>query len=243
MKPYGIIYKLFNLINDKHYVGKTKETLEKRMKRHIGGSLEIIPPMYISRAIKKYGPENFMVTVIDYANSKEELNLKEKYYIKQYGKSYNIKDGGDGGNGGTGIPKGSTKENHSGIAQMAEKLTGRTKEEYPYLARPWKGQTKETCEWIRTANDKKRGRTKENHEGIRRQAEKIKGRKHSQEALEKISKASKGQNNPMSKTNIEKRKFKRDNLELFSFNKEIPPILPLEFQFKYTNKESLNIIN
>ena len=90
-----IIYKATNKINGKVYVGQTVKTLESRWKRHCGkwgcGA--------ISKAIKKYGSENFTVEKIDCAESKNGLNEKEKYWVDFYGcispKGYNLKSGGD----------------------------------------------------------------------------------------------------------------------------------------------------
>lgn len=55
--------------------------------------------------LKKYGKENFSVDIIDTADSDEELNCKEEYYIDLYNavKSenyYNLRRGGSRGPGG-----------------------------------------------------------------------------------------------------------------------------------------------
>ena len=39
---------------------------------------------HFARAIRKYGKENFIIEVIDTAESQEELNQKEQYWIKFY---------------------------------------------------------------------------------------------------------------------------------------------------------------
>lgn len=54
------------------------------------------------RAIQKYGTENFIREILDYAYSQEELNKLEKYYIKKHNavkdrNFYNIHVGGIGG--------------------------------------------------------------------------------------------------------------------------------------------------
>ena len=90
----GYIYKTTNKINQKVYIGKhqSSEYDEKYF-----GSGKIL-----RRAIEKYGLENFSNEIIDTADTDEELNEKEKYYIKHYkdlyGKDcYNLASGGDGG--------------------------------------------------------------------------------------------------------------------------------------------------
>jgi group I intron endonuclease len=87
-----IIYKITNLVNGKIYVGKDKHNNPAYF-----GSGSII-----KQAIEKYGIENFIKDIIDYANTEEELNEKEKYWIATLNSQdknigYNIKSGGQGG--------------------------------------------------------------------------------------------------------------------------------------------------
>lgn len=87
------IYKITNLINNKVYIGQTSTSMKQRMSEHLRHNL-----LPIDRALNKYGIENFEVEVIDEANSKEELNQKEIYYIKKYNcirpNGYNLTIGG-----------------------------------------------------------------------------------------------------------------------------------------------------
>lgn len=97
------IYKITNKINGKIYIGQVyNKSVQDRFDRHIR---EANPkhPIVLDRAIYKYGKENFVCEQIDSANSLEELNQKEKYWIKFYNSTnrnigYNLTDGGDGGN-------------------------------------------------------------------------------------------------------------------------------------------------
>lgn len=97
------IYKITNTINKKIYIGQVyNKSVQDRFERHIR---EVNPkhPIILDRAIYKYGKENFVCEQIDSANSLEELNQKEKYWIKYYNSTnrnigYNLTDGGDGGN-------------------------------------------------------------------------------------------------------------------------------------------------
>lgn len=97
------IYKITNLINNKVYIGQVyNKSVEERFKRHCTDK-SALKHSYIDRAIEKYGPENFVVETIDIASDLDELNNKEKYWIKKYNstdrtKGYNLTDGGDGGN-------------------------------------------------------------------------------------------------------------------------------------------------
>lgn len=71
---YGFIYITTNLINGKKYIGQKKGYSDTYL-----GSGKVL-----KLAIKKYGRENFKREILDYAYSKDELNLKEDYYIHKY---------------------------------------------------------------------------------------------------------------------------------------------------------------
>ncbi len=91
-----IIYKIWNRINNKIYVGLTTRLLIERWKEHIkqskGKHLSII-----GRAIKKYGVENFYIEKIEECSTIEELIIREEYWIKKLdsiNNGYNILPGG-----------------------------------------------------------------------------------------------------------------------------------------------------
>jgi group I intron endonuclease len=91
-----IIYKITNLINTKVYIGQTIRTLSSRWWDHCKPSSRSV----ISKAIRKYGKENFTYEVIDCANCLDELNDKEIHWISVYDsrnaeKGYNIAFGGE----------------------------------------------------------------------------------------------------------------------------------------------------
>ena len=97
------IYKITNKINNKIYIGQVyNKTIQDRFNRHVCGA-KPDSPSYLCRAIYKYGKENFICELIDTASSLDELNQKEKYWIKYYNSTdrnigYNLTPGGDGGN-------------------------------------------------------------------------------------------------------------------------------------------------
>lgn len=78
------IYKITNKINNKMYIGQTIRPVEERWKRHINDALNNILDTHFARAIRYYKPENFIVEIIDNANTQEELNKKEQYWIQYY---------------------------------------------------------------------------------------------------------------------------------------------------------------
>ena len=95
---YGIIYKATNLINSKIYIGKTTQTLEDRIVKHYS---QLKDDTYFHRALKKYPKDNWHWEEIDIADSLEEINEKERYWISFYKAmnpdvGYNRTEGGDG---------------------------------------------------------------------------------------------------------------------------------------------------
>lgn len=98
-----IIYKITNIVNGKIYIGQTIRSKEWRFKRHIYDALNNVLDTYFARAIRKYGPDNFIIEEIDTAQTKEELDEKEIYWINFYNSNskeigYNMTHGGECGN-------------------------------------------------------------------------------------------------------------------------------------------------
>ena len=129
--PFGIIYKVTNLINGKCYIGQTTN-LAKRLVSHKKSNSSIF-----HKAIKKYGWINFSFEIVKECTSKEELNLMEtfmiiihKSHIKENG--YNITWGGEGGDVFTNNPN---KE------KIREKMSKRMKLNNPMFG---KNHTEET---------------------------------------------------------------------------------------------------
>lgn len=94
------VYVYTNKVNGKKYVGQTNKTLVRRA--HKDGSGYNMCPIF-SKAIRKYGWDNFEPRVAFDNLTHEEANRIEKYLIKilrtqdrNYG--YNMGDGGTGGN-------------------------------------------------------------------------------------------------------------------------------------------------
>lgn len=96
-----IIYKVLNRANMKVYIGQTIQKLSKRWNSHCQPSMS--SRSVLSRAIQKYGKENFTIEEIDGANNLSELNYLEKHYICKFNslvgeKGYNIRKGGNNSN-------------------------------------------------------------------------------------------------------------------------------------------------
>jgi group I intron endonuclease len=105
VETYGFIYMTTNLVNRRRYIGKKKYDRRGTWRTYLGSGVTL------TRAIEKYGSENFKRDILDIAYSSDELNAKEQYWIEHYNavddKSfYNISPGGDSGN----VRAGYTKE-------------------------------------------------------------------------------------------------------------------------------------
>jgi group I intron endonuclease len=93
-----IIYLITNKLNGKIYVGQTVQSLEERWYGHCHQKCTFP----IDRAIRKHSPENFTREVIAHANTQEELDYLETYFIIIYDAQnpevgYNLADGGQRG--------------------------------------------------------------------------------------------------------------------------------------------------
>jgi group I intron endonuclease len=93
----GVIYKITNNINGKSYIGQTIRPLKRRWQEHCQN---VERCKVLHRAIVKYGKENFTIKEIDTADTSNELNDKEIYWIKYYSTlipdGYNMTKGGGG---------------------------------------------------------------------------------------------------------------------------------------------------
>jgi group I intron endonuclease len=104
------IYKITNKINNKIYIGKSKDP-DKRFKRHLyvsehpnTGPNQFQP---IHAALAKYGSNNFNLEIIDECMLEGEIFDKEIYWISYYKSNmkkypnigYNLTDGGEGHSG------------------------------------------------------------------------------------------------------------------------------------------------
>lgn len=103
---YGVIYRATNLVNCKVWIGQTKQKLSTRINDHWFASKHSEKKWqcrYFMAALRKYSnPKDWEWSVIDVAETKEELDQKEIYWIALYHsyddheKGYNLSPGGRG---------------------------------------------------------------------------------------------------------------------------------------------------
>lgn len=95
----AFIYKITNIVNQKCYIGKTLDTVEKRWKEHQKDAFKSRNerrPFYA--AIRKYGVDAFVTEVLEECNE-NIASEREVYYIEKYNSfhfGYNATKGGDG---------------------------------------------------------------------------------------------------------------------------------------------------
>jgi predicted GIY-YIG superfamily endonuclease len=99
----GVIYLITHTASGKQYVGLTIQTLERRWKYHVEQALAgyIKGDESLHYAIRQYGLDAFEIRQIDQGISKENLENKEKQWIKKLRTlvpfGYNISSGGVSG--------------------------------------------------------------------------------------------------------------------------------------------------
>lgn len=118
-KPFGFVYETTNSLNNKKYIGKCIYGRKNNWETYLGSGL------YLKRTIKKYGAENFIRTILDEADSAEELNeLEERYILERNAVEsadyYNIKHTSIGGDIFTNNPNKETIRLHR-VRQMSGK--------------------------------------------------------------------------------------------------------------------------
>lgn len=160
-----IIYKITNLINHKIYVGQTQQELAQRWREHC--CYKASPKMLISKAIQKYGKENFTIEILAIAENLEHLNILEVNFISELN-ALNPKIGYNRRSGGQNyIMQESTKEKIR-QANLGKKASEETKAKMSESQKKRPPRTKEQCNAIR---------------------ERLLGSKHTQERIENMKKA------------------------------------------------------
>jgi group I intron endonuclease len=83
MKEFGVIYKIVNTINGKIYIGQTTNASERK-NQHERCCMNKNNNKLLYKAMRKYGVDNFLFSVIEKCYNRKELNEMEYHYIIQY---------------------------------------------------------------------------------------------------------------------------------------------------------------
>jgi group I intron endonuclease len=120
------LYKITNTINQKNYIGQSIN-VEKRWRGHKYQAINN-PKQLISKAIKKYGADNFEFEVIATCKSYDDANYLKEELIKQYnslarnGFGYNLSFGSG--------PAPKSEECKESMRQWHASMTPEEKEDY-----------------------------------------------------------------------------------------------------------------
>lgn len=175
---------VFTSPSNKSYIGITNN-IKLRMYGHKNSALknEKRPFAY---AIRKYGLDNFKFEVIEYVDTWEQAQELEKYYIKmmntKFPNGYNLTGGGEGTYG------------HECSEETRQKMS-----------KSGKGKHIWTDDMKQALSKKKIG-IKQTPETIEKVRLSLIGRKHSQEAKQKMSKSAKGNTHWLGKHHSEETK-------------------------------------
>ena len=94
------IYLVTNTLDDKQYVGKTKNPIIKRFRSHYN-SARAGSTQKFHAAIRKHGFENFVIEELEITTC-QEADTREKYFITLLRPAYNMTTGGEGHKTGLG---------------------------------------------------------------------------------------------------------------------------------------------
>lgn len=93
-----LVYQIKNVVNNKVYIGVTTGSIEKRFKEHLYEAKRGSRRCKLYNAIRKHGKENFIIEILCYCCSKEEMFNKEVEMIKELNSienGYNMTEGGE----------------------------------------------------------------------------------------------------------------------------------------------------
>ena len=70
-----VIYKITNLLNEKIYIGQTRQPIEQRFLQHFKADSPL------GQDMREYGIENFTIEIIERCKNQEQLNEREIFWI------------------------------------------------------------------------------------------------------------------------------------------------------------------
>lgn len=91
-----ILYLVTNNLNGKTYAGITGRKLATRWNEHVCHAKNKKGDWAFYRAIRKYGAENFSMSIISEFETRDMVKQAEINYIEMHKPQYNSKPGGDG---------------------------------------------------------------------------------------------------------------------------------------------------
>jgi len=175
MKVIIGIYQIKNKINQKSYIGKSKN-IKSRFHQH-----KQRPPVLLEKAFNKYGIENFDFLILEECLF-EQLNEREIYYIDSLKPEYNLTCGGTGGDT---FSLQAIKRKKEISEKKRQKMLGfkRTEENKQNISKAKKGKK------IDPHSEERKQKMSEAHLGEKNH---FFGKKHSKEFIDKMKQRTKG---------------------------------------------------
>lgn len=171
-----IIYKLQLREDGRIYIGQTIQDIKIRIRKHIRENRT-----HFELAVTKYGIDAFDLEIIDTATTKDELDEKEKYWIKHYNCMYP--------NGFNMCEGGSTNGGYKHTDEMRKLLSEKKKAYYRNGGKHPMKDKHHSEESKRKSSESKKGKyCGENHPNW--------GKHWSEEHRRKLSEAHRGDKNP-----------------------------------------------
>ena len=155
---YGYVYQVYDNLHNKFYIGQhAKPEFDKN---YYGSGI------YIKRAVKKYGKENFTISAVYWAKDKDELNRMEEYVVGAYlgqDNCYNLYPGGIGCHDVDGTIKERIAKSMVGNTNAkGKKRTNEQKKRSPFNNKEWQNKYNSyTSESRRNNIDKKKSKSAE----------------------------------------------------------------------------------
>lgn len=177
------IYKITNLINNKIYIGLSTKSVEESTDYYGSG-------LQINSALKKYGKDNFIKEILEQEIIDEETLCNREIYWINFFKSnnreigYNIHEGGKFGGWNKNF------NNHPNCDEIRAKLSKAGKGRI--FSEESKEKIKQSMIGKNLGNQSAFKGKKHSKESLEKISKAFKGKKHSKESLEKISKAASG---------------------------------------------------
>ena len=178
----GVIYRIYNRINGKSYIGVTTQPITERIRQHFKKSSGCV---LLKNAITKYGQDSFVHEVIEVNVTQDNFRTRENFWIDCHNSmlphGYNLKEGG-GGTMGYDVSE-ETKNKRS----MANKNQV-----------PWMKGRKHSEETRKKISEANKGRVlwskgkPLSEETRKKMSESHKGRRHTDESKQKMSESRKG---------------------------------------------------
>ena len=186
---FGYIYVIENDINNKLYVGQTVDPY-KRESYHFSRNSFNKNCLTVHYAIKKYGRSNFDFVLLERCDSKQELDAREIYWIKELNTL--VPNGYNRTPGGSTSGMWGRKHSPETITRMSECRRGNKN---PNFGKKQSEELKIKRGIYKTGEENHRYGTKASPETLKKLVASHKGIFPSQETREKMSIASKGENN------------------------------------------------